>query len=83
MLTIAMALGLATAPAAVPAAGFYPCHPDKHLACIAARSSAKKKAAYELPAGKRCHPDPTRSLGCVENLQVKAKQAPAKEQTEG
>jgi hypothetical protein len=70
MISIALALGIATAPTAVPAAAFYPCAPNKHTACV--QPAAAPKGAHAIPAGKRCHPDSTRSFGCVERLVTKA-----------
>lgn len=69
MISLALALGIAMAPNAAPVAAFYPCHPDKHTACLRTAPSARKVA---IPEGKRCHPDSTRSLGCVERLSTTA-----------
>lgn len=73
MLTLALALGIAGAPSAASAAAFYPCHPDKHTACI--KPAPARTGAHAIPAGKRCNPDPTRSFGCVERLPTRAERA--------
>lgn len=41
------------------------CAPGKQMSCV---RPAQKKTAYELPLGKRCNPDSTKSLGCRERL---------------
>jgi len=65
MLSILLALGAATAPAGVQTAALSPCAPNKHTACS---YPAAQKGKYEVPVGKRCHPDSTKSMGCVERL---------------
>lgn len=45
------------------------CAPGKQLSCA---RPARQKTAYELPVGKRCNPNPTKSLGCRERLAVES-----------
>lgn len=67
MLTVLAALGIASASAGTPlapaAAAFFPCHPDKHTACLNHAPARSRNVAAD---GKRCHSDPTRSMGCTE-----------------
>lgn len=65
MLSILMAITVAGAPAGVPSAALGPCAPNKHTAC---EYPSRAKASRDIPVGKRCHPDPTKSFGCREIL---------------
>lgn len=69
MFSILMALGTAAAPAGVDGTAALACAPDKHTACM---RPASQKVKYQVPVGKRCHPDPTRAVGCVERLPASA-----------
>lgn len=62
MLSILMAVSAATSPVPADVVALGPCAPHKHAACDFDRPAATRS----LPLGKRCHSDPTRSIGCRE-----------------
>ena len=64
MYSILMVLGTVAAPTGADAAALHACAPDKHAACV----RPAQKAQYQLPVGKRCHADPSKSVGCRERL---------------
>lgn len=65
MLSVLLAVTAATSPVGVERVALTPCAPDKHTACL---QPARRNASGAIPAGKRCHPDPTKSFACREWL---------------
>jgi hypothetical protein len=70
MLSVLLAISATTMPVGVETVRLGPCAPDKHAACA---NPARSAANQGIPVGKRCHPDPTRSVGCREVLPSEAR----------
>ena len=63
MLSIYLAISALMSPVGLEGAALTRCAPDKHTAC---HRPARAKRKYTLRPGKRCHPDPSKAVGCRE-----------------
>jgi hypothetical protein len=69
MLSVLLAISAMTHPVAPQAAALTKCAPDRHSACskpAAVGGNAANNGA--IRPGKRCHSDPSKSVGCREIL---------------
>lgn len=74
MLSVLLAVSTLAPPPGIEFAALTPCAPDKHAAC---QRPAQPLRDHVLPPGKRCHPDPSKAVGCREILIGKAPVRPA------